>query len=325
LQDSETVSLCRQQRGPLFLVTTAIDDLILRTIGLPSAMSIGVDDMKSSEIDEFCERLCFLRRMHQSPQVRPLIDPWWGVEEFSPESARLVLVAWSPRHFSEQEPKEIRSVLDHLEKLHRSFKIPFSGARIWRPSRDYVDCVRFALTHGTREDFAAALFDRLQEFYVELFPRAPEPVLEFADAHHKWLALHSRDGSGEERKKAWHDYLVSLDEKVIEPLVRTAMASADPVQRAAGVALADLMRIAHPHAALIAADLRRSVRQGNSETPVDFDAAQLQPLLANYNSIRALIPEAKQCSLNQQPLMSSNDRSLPSLLGSASRPTKRPR
>jgi len=276
------------QNGVLYASPHIKEVALLRALDLPATLALG------------------MRRL-SLPHLREL-DTDFGGQDLAPGASQnagalkpaLALLAWSPLAVTAQPSPVLLAALPHLAAARRHLGLAFPGVMAWQPQPQDVANLQFRLPFADRQlirEFLQEIADALTDFEL-LQPISGSAAL--ADgtgdaplpAQANLLAALADDRtagpSSQRLERAWAIYQSMVQRDLIAPLEQWARASADPVHRNAGVALASVCGLLHQMSPLLLnLQGRRSLRalEGDAELLPAKSLAQYLSLISRLGGL----------------------------------------
>jgi hypothetical protein len=226
-----------QEDGLYLLTATLGDAVVLRSLGLPAAPILGLEDLRGEEFGRLAERLT----LTVEEETRECFN---GSANSKP---RLTIVSGSPLEMNLAEPQAAREAIRFLAQLEKFRRLDLDAVGVWRPSADKFEAIQFAI--GRRE--AGCVFEAMRD--------GTENALSLEalhDSHSKRSAsLIDPTGAilgvavpgplGEpsqaERAEARQRYERALAGQLLGRLVAEADAADNPIKKASRLELAQLV------------------------------------------------------------------------------------
>ena len=235
-RDYRASPLLAQPYSRLFAVSSMPDMAVLMSIGMPAAISEGLDRFSGSQIDSYCQRFGIERRVSEEILGACCADSSTEVSE-QLKCPSLTLVAWSIARLELDQPPQLLEIQEHFVRLSDEMGIQFDFEDIWIPTGADVDRLKFVLENGDFFDISKAVFASLDDESTFLVPLAcaaqaarPTPQ-SYPEALQTWELLLRQSASSERLKQAWDQLLALHERDVIAPLMRGAIEAADPRER----------------------------------------------------------------------------------------------
>lgn len=295
------------ERGrPLCVTFSMADAAMLLRAGFPSAVAAGLSPAKGDDLEML--RRCFQLDAHderpsnadflltQEPgEPGCLLADVLQDPEFRPPEVRVV--AWSVDQLNLSQPEELPALIDHFVNLEQYMGFSFEDFRLWRPSQDDVDRIRFCLEHGCLGDVQNALLQSLDESTSELIcsmPTRPTKNLREAFGHFRSL-LCQPDGSKVQENLAWQDCEQAVQRELIDRLVERATAMDDPVERTYCLTAANVAQLAHAQGMALKSAMMRQARKSSGVSVSPLNREDVQTLMAMTDRLLQLGKEIQKC------------------------------
>ena len=282
---------------PLLIASTIADVAILSTLKLAAVPAVGLRNFSRKSVSAFCRAL--RRPRHCEPSRRFNSDAAYGDDGAKKTlPIPLVLVGWDPSRLDFELPDNIQVLEQHLRGLDWNLGIDLDDVLIWKPTAGDVDRVRYCLAMGNGRDVRRAVLASLEYNCEPLIrtsnvPQGPDPP--YGHRLAEWVALQWEPNERTRRQQAWQRLQAAWERDVIQPLVRQAQEYADPADRALGIALADVSRIMHPQALLLATNYGNAIGNDGVRAKTLLPAEELKQTLALADRIRAIAEELRRC------------------------------
>ena len=297
-RDFRAAPLLAQPYGRLFGASSMPDVAVLLSIGIPAAISEGLDRFSGSQIDSYCQRFGIERCVSDEILGAFCADSSTEVGE-QLKCPSLTLVAWSLARLELDQPPQLPAIQAHFIRLSAEMGIPFDFENIWLPTGDDVDHLKFVLENGNFFDVSKAVLASLDDRSTFLVPlpcatQAARPTPQsYPEALQTWESLLRQSASAERLKQAW-EYVQALHERdFIAQLMRGAIEAADPRERVRILALIGTTRLAHLQGALLTAQFEKAIREGGARANPTIPEAAFRQFTTLNDRVRALTPEKK--------------------------------
>jgi hypothetical protein len=188
--------------------------------------------------------------------------------ESLPSSYQLVVCDWSLRALTLTRPHEIAAALRFFRELQNHVDMDVSRCRVWRPTQQRLDSIRFALDRRDLGWLTNAIDRSLQDDVRSLGSdqqRAlPPDLLNAREQMLQALAYDSGDPWANRRQQqALEIYQATVERDISQPLYERAQAVADPRGRAMEVCGADLQVIWQELISALREHILRRKRESN--------------------------------------------------------------
>jgi hypothetical protein len=274
LHDNETMMTMAATSRQLLVTGNLEDTILLRALGFAAAPIVGfsgLDDyaltvcgelfgwrLESTEREadpRYAEPLPYQapgrqagsRRIYGSPEDYPRPN----VQHFgpnAPDSWQLVIVRWSLGALSPREPEAITRALQFLRDLSQYRGLNLCDIQVWAAAPQHIDAIRFALERREPTWVRDAVLGSYEAAtrVVAATRSPPEPVNVASALKQLQSSYHADSGgkpSSQRQQEALGMYRNIFTTTVIEPLLRDAQQTADPVRRAMAMHFAALTAI----------------------------------------------------------------------------------
>lgn len=308
LGDGRMRKVSAEQGRPLCVTFSMADAAILLRAGFPSAVATGLSQAKGQNLELL--RRCFQLKAHDERKSNAdfllkqasgaggwlLADVLQDPDFRSPE---VRIVAWSVDQLSLSEPEGLPALIDHFAKLERYMDFTFEDFRLWRPSQNDVDRIRFCLEHGSLGDVQGALHQSLDESTSELICSMPSrPTRSLCEAYGDLHSLLCQpDRSKVQEKLAWQDCEQAVQRELIGRLVEQATAMDDPVKRSYCLTAADVAQLVHAQGTALKSELARQTEGSSGASVSPLNREDVQTLLAMTDRLLKLGKEIQRCGV----------------------------
>lgn len=281
LQDTVTTDLLRNPLRPLCVAFALRDVLLLRSLGLPATLSLGLQQLGGAELEEFCRTF----GLSKGPRA---------ISENS--NPKLLFVGWCPSQLSADPPEGFSATGDHFVNLHRHLGIDMRTVQVWRPSASELKALRFCLQYGSIDDVRGSIVRSMERSTEPVAPvpsRGPQNVVEAQLQFHE--QQHGRHGFID-LDQAVRQFQQLFERDVVLPQLEKALAEDDPQQRGMGVVRSELLR--HLEMNLTAysqrlSQIRRATRRGRRDPLPDPELQALQREMDQVIRVISRINEAR--------------------------------
>ena len=303
LGDARMRELVAQSNRPICVTSSMIDAAVLLSFGFPSAVAAGLEGLKHVHLHVFrcCFQLDLRGEMPRNPNFRlneKPDSPLWLLAEVLQDSdfqpPEICLVGWSVAQLELEEPQGLLAVISHLDKLGRCLELALEDFRLWQPSQEDVDRIRFCLEHGSRSDVRAAMLQSLTDSMSELFnPALDKSPKELGEALGELQNVLSQKDAGKGQEQlAWQECQEAVHRELIAPLIAQAEAVSDPVERSFCVAAANVAQLVHTQALALKSKM---MKQGRQSAAAALSKDEVQTLMSMTDRLLKLGKEVQEC------------------------------
>jgi hypothetical protein len=247
------------------------------------------------------------------------------------EPIALILVNWSPSRLDLDDVPLMLQIRDRLRRLEELCGLEFPDFTIWKPTARHLERLRFCIANRTRSYIYTALYASLEESCQTLERSAlgprpePETLVEAVRDLNAYPKTASFDAL---TSRSWDRAERLLQREVIEPLLKQAEETADPLERSLCVQLAGLSGTLHTQMLRLATGAANPGGANGPRGPRGLPKEELQQMLALLDRVRALTQDVQACRKKNKFKLASLARAKktrPSLQRSDSAPPKWPR
>jgi len=304
LSDYRTHQLFKGSEAQLFVPFSMTDLAVLLSIGLPTALPAGLDTFSQGRIDVLCSAFGIRRRApgHASEVGNTPKEPTGEMQSYRP----LIFLAWSPATFELAKAPMLRDIQEHIREIENGLGIHFDNCEIWNaPTSKEIDHIMYCIRNGDTGDVRKALLDSLEinrEQLVQIGPNEIEPngvepirpAENYIDALRILLDNGAQGSGGDRQKDAWRQVEQLRQAELVDPLLRQAAASKDPVDANLLDLFAQVCRGAHAQMLLMVTKFCNSISERGIAASQALPGDELQQALA-------LIDRARGMALEIQP------------------------
>ncbi len=274
LNDLITVRASESTDAPLFLAFTIETVILLRAIGLPATLALGIDAITPNNLEQLCECFGFKRTLSAREQELLYAQQMRSASSISMadeaqqkpffdndvECPQLALVAWDLYNLSRDEPEGFRNVAATFKWFEDCLDIDTFEANVWQIKKEDFDKLGFVVQRTERAWTQPLLLDSAFDGTHYLFLRdrasqAESQVRTFAEAAAQLQRISpecSIDSKGRERwNAAVQDYSRTMMDDLIKPLMPDVERTVNPVQRNTKAVFAQLSGLIHMKMPLI--------------------------------------------------------------------------
>jgi hypothetical protein len=227
----------------LLIAASAEDVAVLRSSGFPVAPAHGLTGFRGKRLKVFSSVLNLRPREANSRSVAAAAG---DVRDDKPYA--MILVNWSPAQLDLADIPQILEVRDFLRNVKQHCAMRMDDFTVWKPSPASLERIRFCVEHGANYEIWMAISDCLEkncrtlDASVALPPRRPTT---YAEAVTTWSKLPESAADGGAKKISWELVQKLHNADVVEPLLKIAQKTNDPLERAEIITLAELVRTLH--------------------------------------------------------------------------------
>lgn len=303
LGDERMRKLVAKSDRPICVTPSMIDTAVLLSFGFPSAVAAGLEGLRHEHLQIF--RCCFQLDLRGDMERKPNFllneksdSPLWllgdVLQDSDFEPPEICLVGWSVAQLELKEPQGLSAVISHLDKLGRYLELTLEDFRLWDPSQEDVDRIRFCLEHGSRSDVRAAMTQSLADSKSELFnPALDKSPKELAEALGELQnVLSQEDAMKGQEQLAWRECQEAVHRELVAPLIAQADAVADPVERSFCVAAANVAQLVHTQALALKSKM---MKQGRQSSAAALSKDEVQTLMSMTDRLLKLGKELQEC------------------------------
>ncbi len=325
LHDAEYQRAIEACSNTLCVAFSMADVAVMLSLNIPAVPATGLDLVGGPELDDLC--VCFgLQRSHSAqrpassrstrgPDDGPVdakatmkqklaeLNAKHEVDGGTTTAPELMYLGWSPSQLSLSPPERLEQVIAHFQGLHKHLEIAMDDVHLWEPTKAEVDRVRFCVQYGSPDELRQALLASMEHsagtmvYYrqnAEEKRQAPTDYLS-ALAQLQHALRDSKDK--EDQQEAWKAFERLLEQDLVAPLVRQAMA-AEPLPRNLMVQAANLSRLLQTQGIALAEKLLQAARQSGPQGIGLLPQAEMQQFVVMTDRQLALIRESHQCHKN---------------------------
>lgn len=288
--DASTAEELDAWQARLFAAFDIWDLAILRSLGIPATLAVGLDRLNGAGLRSMLGRPNAAG--HANPSAAGPSALWAAAE-------KLILVGWSVARLSASTPNGLKAIASLLGGAGRLFGFDTSRILVWKPTKTHLERIRFAVALRDfsllREGIADSVNASLRPIDHLVDDQAGLPAGEaFLRARHcltEELRREQEIGQLSYRIPGLVDvYGRAYERAILDPLVREAATADSPLDRAVSLAAADLMREIHNASPLVV-----GCQEGASRTRLPWsqprDPESLKSFLKIVRQLTALLRE----------------------------------
>ena len=320
-------SLSRQ----LLIVSSAEDLAVLTSLGFPAAPASGLDCVGGQRLEWLRKRLGLQAPDNEHAGRERAPGPQSASNKAPSEPIALILVNWSPSRLDLDDVPLILQIRDCLRRLEELCGLEFPDFTIWKPTAKHLERLRFCIANRTRSYIYTAPCASLEESCqtLELSALGPRPEPETLVEAVRDLNAYPKTASFDAlRSRSWDRAERLLQREVIEPLLKQAEETADPLERSLCIQLAGLSGTLHTQILRLATGAANPGGANGPRGPRGLPKEELQQILALSDRVRALTQDVQACRKKNKLKLASlarTKKTRPSLQRSDSAPPTLPR
>lgn len=219
--------------GALFATPHVAEAVLLRALGLPVTLSVGIGRLSAAGLKA--------------------LDAGFAAPDYpsGPGPARplLVFVDWAVRAAAAGAVPALSNALARVAAARQHLDLPFAGVAVWRPPAADLAALRFRRSLRDVASVRSLLQESAAGAASISIPTDAPPVPPYPVALADLLAAQAAEREGDDPAKdvesARLAYEAAVRRDLVAPLQARALASADPVRRAAGAELAGVAGLLH--------------------------------------------------------------------------------
>lgn len=230
--------------------------------------------------------------------------------------AQLVFVGWMPSRLSDAVPSELKDVVDYFKQLNRFMRVDLYDLGLWNPDEETIERLRFIADRRSVVIFQEAFLDAADyigtgvESVGHEKPRSLGPPADYPAALARLREITSSGRSSQslgpdQRRLAWGEVQKLLDQQVIHPIRKYALATYDPVERSSLMGIAELSQVFHTRVVLMNEKLNWQISERSIEHVDPLPDDQLKDLLATADRIINMTKVTERCSQPRAAILQS--------------------
>lgn len=331
LADHHVRALLERLSRQLLIVSSAEDLAVLTSMGFPAAPAGGLDSLGGKRLELLLKRLGLQAPDNEHAGRERPPGPQSASSKAPLEPIALILVNWSPSRLDLADVPLILQIRDRLRLLEELCGLEFPDFTIWKPTSKHLERLRFCIDNRTRRYIYSALLASLEQSCqtLELSALGPRPEPETLIEAVRELNAYPRTPSFDALMlRSWDRIERLLQKELIEPLLKQAEETADPLEKSLGVQLAGLTGPLHTRLLRLATGAANSGGATGPRGPRGLPKEDLQQILALLDRVQTLTQAVQVCRKNNRFKLASLTRAKktrPSSERSDSVPTRRPR
>jgi hypothetical protein len=331
LADHHVQALLESLSRQLLIVSSAEDLAVLTSMGFPAAPAGGLDSLGGQRLELLLKRLGLQAPENQRAGREQAPGPQSASSKAPLEPIALILVNWSPSRLDLADVPLILQIRDRLRRLEELCGLEFPDFTIWKPTSKHLERLRFCIDNRTRPYIYSALLASLEQSCqtLELSALGPRPEPETLVEAVRELNAYPRTPSFDALTlRSWDRIERLLQKELIEPLLKQAEETADPLEKSLVVQLAGLTATLHTQLLRLATGAANSSGATGPRGPRGLPKEDLQQILALLDRVRTLAQDVQVCRKNNRFKLASLTRAKktrPSSERSDLAPTRRPR
>jgi hypothetical protein len=331
LADYQVRALLESFGRQLLIVSSAEDLAVLRSMGLPAAPASGLECVGGQRLELLRKRLGLQAPDNEHAGRERAPGPQSATHKAPIEPIALILVNWSPSRLDLDDVPLILQIRDRLRRLEELCGLEFPDFTIWKPTAKHLERLRFCIANRTRSYIYTALYASLEESCQTLERSAlgPRPEPETLVEAVRELNVYPRTASFDAlTSRSWDLAERLLQREVIEPLLKQAEETTDPLERSLCVQLAGLSGTLHTLMLRLATGAASLGGATGPNGPRGLPKEELQQMLALSDRVRVLTQDVQACRKKNKFKLASlarTKKTKPSLQRSDSAPPRFPR
>jgi hypothetical protein len=316
-QDHRQTELIAAADDQVVVAYSMRDAAILRSIGLAVVPGGPWNRLNKPQLDFLCRKL---RIPSQSPPPDTLGAAWmWpgamGPEEPGPKVTgpkepgpkvthplSLILANWSLAAVDLTDSGAATTSWAHLVELYRHLELAFETFGLWKPSEKHLKQLGYQLQYQDVNQVRAWLLNCMAESATAMNanPRVKRPPARtLVEAFRAWQLAERNWMNPVVRQKAYEQLCELIDRQRFDPLVEEALQASDPLERNAGLALAETSRLLQPLVMLLTEKIRRSIAEKGTRAGSILTKEELTQVLGLSDRLLALTEGVQECRRNK--------------------------
>ena len=221
-----------------------------------------------------------------------------------------------PSRLSDAVPSELKDVVDYFKQLNRFMRVDLYDLGLWNPDEETIERLRFIADRRSVVIFQEAFLDAADyigtgvESVGHEKPRSLGPPADYPAALARLREITSSGRSSQslgpdQRRLAWGEVQKLLDQQVIHPIRKYALATYDPVERSSLMGIAELSQVFHTRVVLMNEKLNWQISERSIEHVDPLPDDQLKDLLATADRIINMTKVTERCSQPRAAILQS--------------------
>ena len=279
----------------LFVAPTTPDMAVLLSLKLPATISSGLAHLKEPYLGQVCKRFRLGPPRWNSAKGLDYLD------QFKSPPPDLLLVGFSLRELSSQQPPGLADIISHLAAVEEYLHVPLDRFFKWSPSRKEIEGIAFCLTYSSLEKARAAILNELEDCTSQLIGRnhsngmpqdLPTAIRQMAKQ------LHARERDRDWERRAWENIQQLLEKACITPMYEAAARTDDPLERNLWMLAAMYGQTLYPQSMQMLFNMMSDSRQKEAGKSIQFSKAEFNQQMSERNGILKTFKEIQECRKN---------------------------
>jgi hypothetical protein len=303
LADHHVQALLESLSRQLLIVSSAEDLAVLTSMGFPAAPAGGLDSLGGQRLELLLKRLGLQAPDNEHAGREQAPGPQSASNKAPLEPIALVLVNSSPSRLDLADVPLILQIRDRLRLVEELCGLEFPDFTIWKPTARHLERLRFCIDNRTRPYIYSALLASLEQSCqtLELSALGPRPEPETLVEAVRELNAYPRTPSFDALTlRSWDRIERLLQKELIEPLLKQAEETADPLEKSLVVQLAGLTATLHTQLLRLATGAANSSGATGPRGPRGLPKEDLQQILALLDRVRTLTQDVQACRKNNR-------------------------